>query len=110
VGDEWRLSGQERYLQGATMHRRPYFLWRPDWDHDHCSFCWASFELPGRPLEPNEFDEGWTTDDEYHWVCPACFSDFQERFEWSVRQRLPGDHPDTPWPQVTAQQKGIVKK
>ncbi len=34
--------------------------------------------------------EGYTTTadhergDGYHWICPTCFDDFAERFEWRV--------------------------
>jgi hypothetical protein len=109
VDDDWRLHGQE-YLQGVTLHRRRYFLWRSDWDHDHCAFCWKTFLLPGAPLEADQVSEGWTTDDEYHWLCDECFGDFKQRFQWKVRDPLPNDHPDTHWPQSTINPEGEVKK
>jgi hypothetical protein len=91
--DDWRLGGQERYLQGVALrrgawHRPPS---NPNWDHDHCSFCWATFMEADDPnAPPDALAEGYTTTvehqhgDGYHWVCPACFSDFAERFEWRV--------------------------
>jgi len=109
VDDDWRLHGQE-HLQGVTVHRRHYFLWRPDWDHDHCEFCWKTFLLPGAPLQPEQVSEGWTTDDEYNWICDACFNDFRERFKWKLRGSLPSDHVDTPWPQPTIKPKGVIEK
>lgn len=91
--DDWRLGGQERYLQGATLH---WAAWHrpasnPNWDHDHCSFCWARFIEAGDPnLAADDLTEGYTTTadhehgDGYHWVCQPCFRDFVERFQWRV--------------------------
>jgi hypothetical protein len=28
--------------------------------------------------------EGYTTADDYYWVCSSCFDDFRERFAWKV--------------------------
>ena len=77
--DDWRLQGQERYLRGVTLHRRAYRRPRPGWDHDRCEFCGAKFAGSG---DPAGLREGYTTADEYHWVCPQCFGDFSERFGW----------------------------
>ncbi len=79
--DDWRLQGQERYLQGAALHPARWRRPRPEWDHDHCEFCWAKFmeeELPG------VLHYGYTTVDHYRWVCEACFEDFRDRFAWRV--------------------------
>jgi hypothetical protein len=82
MDDDWRLQGQERYLGGVMLHRATYHRPSPVWDHDHCTFCWAKF------MEADDLEilrEGYTTDDEYYWVCPTCFEDFRELFGWSVR-------------------------
>ena len=106
-----RLYGHtKRRWKGVTLHRRRYFLWREDWDHDHCEFCWKTLLIPGAPLQPDEVTEGWTTDDEYSWICDACFKDFHERFGWKLRDPLPTDRPETPWPQPTVPFKGMVEK
>ena len=39
VEEDWRLVGQERFLQGATFRHEPYQAWREDWEHGHCAFC-----------------------------------------------------------------------
>ena len=44
--DDWRIRGQETYLEGATLIRKRYTAWSEDWDHDHCVFCWATFMDP----------------------------------------------------------------
>ena len=79
-GDDWRLTGQERYLQGAAFRWQRYASPRPDWDHDHCEFCRAKFmEADG----PGVLREGYATA-EGRWVCAACFADFRGRFGWRV--------------------------
>jgi hypothetical protein len=82
---DWRLEGQERYLHGAVLHHRPYRRPpnNPNWDHDHCSFCWAKFMVEDYP---DVLDEGYCTQDEYHWICDQCFKDFKERFNWAVEE------------------------
>ncbi len=78
---DWRVGGQERYLTGVTLRWQEYRAPRPDWDHDHCAFCWAKF-MEG--AEPEIQHAGYATVDRTHWVCKQCFTDFQERFKWKV--------------------------
>ncbi len=77
---DWRLRGQEKWLKGLTLSRRLWQQTREHWDHDHCEFCNAKFAA----ADWAEVREGWTTPTEYHWICDPCFSDFRERFGWSV--------------------------
>jgi hypothetical protein len=95
---DWRLTGQEGYLKGALVVRKPYLAYSDTWNHDHCSFCWATFAEPdevdafrGDPADPREvLTEGYaTTSDhprgaDYYWICPRCFDDFVDRFGWRV--------------------------
>lgn len=90
--------GQEKYLEGAALVRRPYKRYSESWDHDHCEFCGATFMDPNdlaadrttTPEDPELLTEGYTTTAEhlrgadYHWICPACFDDFVESFGWRV--------------------------
>ena len=57
---------------------------RPDWDHDHCAFCWS--EISDQPIGDHvSWNAGWVTiDDLYHWVCPDCFNAFAPAFHWQV--------------------------
>lgn len=96
--DDWRLRGQERYLQGATLVRKRYRTYSDTWEHDHCAFCWAKFMDPELSAEhrkqvaghPEILTEGYATTDahprgsDYHWICEGCFEDFKDRFEWTV--------------------------
>lgn len=82
--DDWRLRGQETYLAGRTLAWRSWTSPRPDWDHDHCDFCWD--EISDRPVDEHvRYNSAWvTSDDTYHWICPECFEDFRQRFAWKV--------------------------
>lgn len=77
--DDWRLQGQENYLQGARLIFKAYKKPSDSWDHDHCDFCGAEFSETG-----NHLREGYCTKDERAWICPECFEDFKQRFEWIV--------------------------
>ncbi len=78
--EDWRLRDQEKYLKGVTLHRKRYQRYSSTWDHDHCAFCWAKFAEEN--LIPDALHEGYTTADNYHWVCESCFEDFKDRFGW----------------------------
>jgi hypothetical protein len=95
---DWRLTGQERYLSGASWVRKRCRARSEKWEHDHCEFCQAKFMDPDfSPSHrtfieehPDVLTEGYATTAEhphgadYHWLCPTCFSDFAERFGWRV--------------------------
>jgi hypothetical protein len=83
--DDWRLRGQERYLKGAVLLWARWKCPRDEWDHDHCSFCWAKFMEEDFP-EVLHF--GYTTSDDYRWICKECFEDFKDQFEWSMESPL----------------------
>jgi hypothetical protein len=82
---DWRLAGQERYLQGRALKRKRFVSSGPSWDHAHCAFCWEEFKDLD---DPAVYREGYCTDDGEHWVCPRCFEDFKARFGWKV---VPGN-------------------
>lgn len=75
---DWRLQGQEKYLQGAVLERKAYQPYRPEWDHDHCEFCSAKFSLDA----PDALREGYATPDNYRWVCRNCYGDFKDLLGW----------------------------
>ncbi len=76
---DWRLQGQEKYLQGAMLSFRTYAPRRKNWEHDHCEFCGAKFSE-----RPGELQEGYTTEDAYRWICKKCYEDFKEMFHWKA--------------------------
>lgn len=93
--DHWGQSGQEDiFPPGTTMELRPYRGPRPEWDHDHCIFCWGKFMDPTLSDEsrqaiesdPEIMTAGYTVgSDGGDWVCPACFDEFSGAFAWSVK-------------------------
>ena len=81
--EDWRLQDQQRYLTGAILF---WQAWgppkdRPEWDHDHCAFCWQKF-MDGDDAEVQK--EGYATEDGRYWVCKRCFEDFSELFRWTI--------------------------
>ena len=62
------------------------------WDHDHCHFCHdAAFS----ERYDGDLREGWTSGGqaglppadqqaEYHWVCPSCFEQYRDAFDWTT--------------------------
>ena len=53
----------------------------PRWDHDHCEFCGIGF---AGPEAKDALHEGYATEDLYQWVCPRCFEDMRERFQFEL--------------------------
>lgn len=87
TGPDWRLTNQERYLKGVDLFLRRYVPASPHNDHDHCEFCGAKFmtgDVPGA------LNRGYTTADGHRWICPDCFEDFRELFQW----RIPASKPN----------------
>ena len=84
---DWRLTNQEQYLKGVSL-RMSRFTVRPgqrEWDHEHCEFCWAKIVEEKRKKEGDDLlIEGYATEDRRRWICPQCFSDFREMFQWTV--------------------------
>ena len=78
AANDWRLQGQERYLKGVTLHWRQVSAASRS-DHEHCEFCGAKFMA-----EAGYLTEGFTTEDNYRWICLPCFEDFRGQFEWKI--------------------------
>ena len=90
--DDWRLlRGQENYLKGVTLRWKKYTRYSPQWDHDHCSFCWAKFMDADYP---DALREGYATLNDYHWICKECYEDFKDMFEWKVETERTEAEPD----------------
>jgi hypothetical protein len=75
--DDWRRQGQEKLLSGVKLIYQKYKPFRKDWEHDHCEFCGIKFSL-----DQNDINEGYATEDGYHWVCEECYNDFKDEFNW----------------------------
>ncbi len=90
TADDWRRRGQERFLKNVVLVRRSYRLYREGWDHDHCEFCWAKFSLG-----EGDLNRGYSTEDEYRWVCESCVDNFKDEFGWTLRDDS-GSTPGSP--------------
>ena len=88
--DDWRLRGQEKHLSRAALQWQDWWTDRPPdsggpWDHDHCDFCWQKFAAQAFDGDdPPTLLAGFCTPDGRHWICPDCFSDFHQRFGWTL--------------------------
>jgi hypothetical protein len=80
--NDWRLTNQENYLKGITLQWKKYKIYKEDWDHDHCEFCWGKFT---EEKVKNTLNEGYATDDNNHWICKQCFDDFKKMFNWEIK-------------------------
>jgi len=77
--NDWRLQGQERYLLGLEFQNSAYAS-TPGNDHDHCEFCGMKFSV----TIPDALKHGYSTRDNYRWICSPCFADFKDRFKWRI--------------------------
>lgn len=83
--DDWRLTNQQDYLAGRELRWAVWSPFREGWDHDHCSFCWATISSSAGD-DGAHFKAAWVTaDDSYYWVCGPCFDDFRDAFAWTVQ-------------------------
>ena len=78
--NDWRLQGQEKYLLAETLTIKKYADRKTTTDHDHCEFCSAKFSVTIQDC----LRSGYTTTDNYHWICENCFNDFKELFKWTI--------------------------
>ena len=77
---DWRLQGQENYLRLKKLVFKNYSDRTHKSDHDHCEFCGDKFS----ELIPESLKSGYTTENDYHWICNKCFTDFKDKFEWTT--------------------------
>ena len=82
--DDWRLEfGKEpTFYSKFKWSRKKWARTRPNWDHDHCEFCWQKIsDIDGENIQ----HEGWTNDEDTYWVCKSCFEDFKEMYQWDLK-------------------------
>ena len=82
----WRLLNAE-FLRRQKFRFKRYIAPRPEWDHDHCSGCWAKFmdrAGPGIQLDGYAVTADGERREGYHWVCASCFEALKDQLDWSV--------------------------
>ncbi len=82
MNSDWRLRCQKEYLYGATLVHQSYKPGVLFNDHDHCAFCMDKFGL-----QKDDLKIGYSTEDNYHWICPQCYNDFKEQFKWVLKTK-----------------------
>ena len=80
INCDWRIQGQESYLFAKTLEFKSYSERKSTTDHDHCEFCSEKFS----DTIPDCLNSGYTTTDDYYWICTECFLDFNVEFKWTV--------------------------
>lgn len=82
MNEDWRLlRGQEEYLKNVTLTFSDYKPRKNTNDHDHCVFCMAKFGKAADDLK-----KGYCTEDHDQWICPKCYEDFKEMFNWKLKK------------------------
>jgi hypothetical protein len=70
-------------LKGETLYWKKFTRWTddPSWrNHEHCEFCSATLS---EDIE-GDLHEGYTTEDEYNWICHNCYEEFKSIFQWKA--------------------------
>jgi hypothetical protein len=67
---------QESCLHGKRFQHARWVQDRPNWDHDHCEYCWATLSAA-----PADLNFGYTDARTYYWICEACWADFGPEIE-----------------------------
>ena len=112
---DWRLNGQEEYLQKAVLYIVVFpIFWEkayanknrfyqkilrnaenfvkiyPDkkeyLDCDKAQLLWHEHcDFCWEKTMTNTECEFYCTKDMYHWICKECFEDFKDKFGWTVK-------------------------
>ena len=81
--EDWRLRGQEEYLQNANFQLCNFIASKENGDHTHCEFCWHKFmEEPDDIADCSQI--GYRSEDGKYWVCVECAKDFKQKFNWQL--------------------------
>ena len=83
LSKDWRLTNELNYLKGLNLSFKEYKKHTEGWEHDHCEFCGIKFSEDS--TLKNSIQKGYSTQDNYHWICENCFNDFKALFAWKVR-------------------------
>lgn len=84
--EDWRLRGQEEYLQNATLYFCDFTPFSETWEHEHCEFCWAKFGPESENLH-NGYRTVPTNQKKSVWICPKYYADLKENFNWSIGEK-----------------------
>jgi len=73
---DWRVTNQEKFLKGKSFALKKFVIekGKENWDHEHCEFCFRIIDT--------QSPDGYATKDNKHWICPDCFNDFKNQFDF----------------------------
>ncbi len=77
--NDWRLTNQKKYLMNKLLLMKNYKDRTSSTDHDHCEFCLDKFSE-----DKQDINIGYCTEDCYYWICPNCYNDFKDLFQWKL--------------------------
>lgn len=78
--DDWRLlTPSIDKLRHKNFIYNQFKIKKDKWDHEHCEFCNAKFSE-----NRGDLNFGYSTEDEYYWVCEKCFQDFQDLLDFKL--------------------------
>ena len=86
---DWRLNETTIHLREKTIKKMLYGQRKSTATHDHCEFCMRLF-YEG-PTRCEALLQGYTTLDEYYWICEKCYQDFSALYKWVVDKELSVD-------------------
>lgn len=99
--EQWLRWAQ--HLHGAVFVWRRWLSQAPDWDHDHCTFCYACIcdhreQLPhlrAKHAERGCYRHAFHTDHDgaSTWVCRICFKCLRGEAAWTIASRLSESYP-----------------
>ena len=73
--DDWKLRGQEEYLQNIKFQVKTFIASTENGLHTHCEFCWHKFmENPDGIKDCSQ--TGYCSVDGKYWVCIDCAEDY----------------------------------
>ena len=85
LDNDWRLRGQEEYLQNQIFQYKQFVGLPGKSLHAHCEFCWHKFMV--NPDGVNDCSQqGYCSADGKYWVCEECFEDFREKLHWRLME------------------------
>lgn len=76
--NDWRLRGQEEYLQNQVFQYKRFAGLPGKSLHAYCEFCWHKFMENPVGLKDCS-SEGYCSTDGNYWICKECFDDFKEK-------------------------------
>jgi len=77
--NDWRLTNQESYLKNKLLIAKNYKDRITNTDHDHCEFCLERFSE-----DISDLNFGYSTEDNYYWICDECYNDFKNKLGWKL--------------------------